>query len=299
MSAIAPGRPFGGLPLPDGVEPLTLHATVGPLTALRARPAGDPRGTAVLVPGFTGSKEDFLELLPLIAQRGWDAWAYSQRGQADSAAPARASSYSAADFARDAVEVARLVAEGTGRRPHLLGHSFGGTVAQAAVVLDPTAFTDLTLLCSGPHGWPGRKDELRARLVAGEGVDLWRLDNPDRAHVPDAALPPWDRFLRLRSERTSIPQLLGAIDVLADTTDSTDAVAATRVRVLVAHGADDDAWPQDWQRRTATRLGAEYVVIPRAGHLPNQENPAATADVLDRFWGAAAATAPDDIARSR
>lgn len=299
MSAVAPGQAFGALPLPDGVEALVLHVTVGPLTALRARPAGLARGTAVLLPGFTGSKEDFLELLPVLAARGWDVWAYSQRGQADSTAPALVTSYGAADFARDAVEVAQLLAAQTGQRPHLLGHSFGGTVAQAAVVLEPAAFTDLTLLCSGPHGWPGRHDDLRLRLLGADGVDLWRLENPGRADVPDAELSVPDRFLRLRSERTSVEHLLGAIDVLADPTDTTGAVAATALPVLVAHGVEDDVWPQDWQRRAATHLGAEYAVIPLAGHLPNQENPVGTADLLDRFWTTGHLTGHDDTARPR
>jgi len=284
-TGVRTGRAFGPLPLAAGVEPLVIDAAVGPLTALRARPAGAARGVALLVPGFTGSKEDFRLLLPLLAERGWDTWTYSQRGQADSVAPPGVGAYRARDVAADAVEVARVVAAAAGvRTVHLLGHSFGGTVAQAAVVLDPAPFASLTLLCSGPHGWPGRKDDLRERLLAAPGVDLWRLDNPDRADVPDAELDPTDLFLRLRAEATSTEQLLGAIDILADPTDTTAAVAGTGLPVLVAHGERDDAWPQDWQRRSATRLRAPLVVIPDAGHLPNEENPVATADVLDTFW---------------
>jgi pimeloyl-ACP methyl ester carboxylesterase len=283
--SVRAGVRFGPLPLPAGVEPLLLDLPVGPLTALRARPSGPARGVALLVPGFTGSKEDFRAVLPLLAAHGWDTWAYSQRGQADSAAPAGVAAYRAQAFAADAVLVAELVAEVAGvPAVHLLGHSFGGTVAQAAVVLDPTPFASLTVLCSGPHGWPGRKADLRERLLAAGGVDLWRLDNPDRAGLPDAALEPVDRYLRLRSERTSTDQLIGAIDVLADPTDCTDAVGATGLPVLVVHGEHDDAWPQDWQRRTAARLGAPLVVIPAAGHLPNEENPVATAAALDAFW---------------
>lgn len=290
--SVRPGRAFGPLPLADGVEPLVIDAAVGPLTALRARPAGRARGVALLVPGFTGSKEDFRLVLPLLAERGWDTWAYSQRGQADSVSPAGVGAYRAQDFAADAVEVARLVAAESGAQTvHLLGHSFGGTVAQAAVIRDPSPFASLTLFCSGPHGWPGREDELRARLLAAPGVDLWRLDHPDRATVPDEELDPADLFWRRRAEGTSTEHLLGALTVLADPTDTTDAVAATGVPALVVHGERDDAWPQDWQRRSAARLHAPVVVIPDAGHLPNEENPAATAAALDVFW--ASLTTPD------
>lgn len=34
----------------------------------------------------------------------------------------------------------------------------------------------------------------------------------------------------------------------------------------------------------ARRLSARYAVIDGAGHLPNLENPTATADLLDSFW---------------
>lgn len=312
--SVRPGTAFGPLALAAGVEPLVIDAAVGPLTALRARPAGPARGVALLIPGFTGSKEDFRLVLPLLAERGWDVWAYSQRGQADSAAPAGVGSYRAQDVAADAVEVARLVAAhvaaeagasagtssgtGTGTSAgtsapavHLLGHSFGGTVAQAAAVLDPAPFASLTLFCSGPHGWPDRMADLRARLLAADGVDLWRLDHPDRAAVPDADLDPADLFGRRRAEETSTEQLLAAIDMLADPTDTTDAVAATGLPVLVVHGEHDDAWPQDWQRRQAARLGAPLVVLPGTGHLPNEEDPAATAAALDAFW--TSLTTPD------
>lgn len=289
MTTPTPGTPFSVLPLPDGVEVLDLPLPVGTLTALRARPAAPARGTALLVPGFTGSKEDFYELLPLLAQHGWDAWAFSQRGQGDSAGPAGEEHYTREHFAADTVAVTRLVLAETGaERAHLLGHSFGGTVAQAAAIAEPGLFADLTLLCSGPHGWPGRKEADATRLRAtAKRVDLWSLDNPERAVRADSDpgfLEPLERFLRERSLRTPVDQLLGAIAVLADPTDHTEALAATGLPVLVAHGVDDDAWPQQWQRRSAALLGGRHEVIPGAGHLPNAENPRATAALLDGFW---------------
>ena len=294
---IRPGRAFGSLALADGVEPLVLDVGVGALTALRARPrdgAGRPvtaRGSVLLVPGFTGSKEDHRLLLPLLAAHGWDAWTYSQRGQADSVAPVGTGSYRLADLVADALEVVDLVAEaradepdGDGAPVHLVGHSFGGVVARAAAIARPGSIASLTMLCSGPHGWPDRKADIEARLLAADGVDLWRLDNPDQADAPDTELTEDERFLRERSARTSIDNLLGAIAILRDPVDATPALVATGLPVLVAHGVDDDAWPQAWQASMAERLGARYAVIDDAGHLPNIENPAATAALLGSFW---------------
>lgn len=290
---VLPGKALGSLPLPAGVDPLVLELGVGRITALRSRPLdadGHPvvsRGTALLVPGFTGSKEDHRLLLPLLAAHGWDAWAFSQRGQADSAAPEGAGNYRLEDFADDTLEIAALLASmGDGSPVHLLGHSFGGVIARAAAIAGPERFASLTMLCSGPHGWPDRKTDVRARLLAADGTDLWLLDNPELADLPDGELSENDRFLRERSGRTSVDHLLGAISILADPRDSTEALAETGLPVLVAHGEDDAAWPQVWQASMARRLDALYEVIPDAGHLPNVENPSRTVEVLHSFWSA-------------
>lgn len=288
------GAPFSVLPVPDGVTPLVLDLAVGPVSAFRADvPGGVPaRGVALVVPGFTGSKEDHRLLLPLLAAHGYDAWTYSQRGQGDSVAPEGVDAYGLDDFTGDALEVAEIVRDVTGARDlHLVGHSFGGVVAGAAAIRDPRPFADLTMLCSGPRGWAGRKDVERARLVgAGGVVDLWTLDNAElsrRIEVRPAVLDALDaetRFLRDRSIATSVDNLLGAIDVLEDPTDLTPGLAATGLPVLVAHGVDDAAWPQEWQHDMAGRLGGRYAVIDGAGHLPNIENPDATAALLADFW---------------
>jgi hypothetical protein len=71
------------LDLPPGVESTILTTARGDFAALRTtdRPSssdgsGHARHVArsiVLLPGWTGSKEDFVVLLPLLAERGWDA----------------------------------------------------------------------------------------------------------------------------------------------------------------------------------------------------------------------------------
>ncbi|TFD77290.1 alpha/beta hydrolase [Cryobacterium sp. Sr8] len=287
----APTDPFGRMPVPSGVEVVALSLPVGLLTALHARPVGAPRGVVLFVPGFTGSKEDFLDFLPLVAAEGWEAWAYSQRGQADSVAPVGVDEYSLDAFAGDLLAVARQV--GQGRPVHLVGHSFGGIVARAAAIASPALFADITLLCSGPHGWP-RRNAKNAALVRAKGsAAWWDRDNPLLVGRPDDELTADQAFRRLRLARTSDENLLGAIRILADETDTTADLAATALPVLVAHGVDDAAWPQDWQRAMAARLDAPYLVIPGAAHSPQRENPGATAAVLHDFWGRQAPAAPD------
>ncbi|MBB2968272.1 alpha/beta fold hydrolase [Leifsonia aquatica] len=280
----APLPPFGALPVPPGVDVVGLPARVGTLTAFHAAPAGDSRGTVLIVPGFTGSKEDFRVFLPLLAARGWDAWAYSQRGQADSAAPAGVEAYTLDAFAADAVEVAGLV--GGGSPVHLVGHSFGGVVARAAVVASPASFASLTMLCSGPHGWPGRHQETTDTVAEAGSIGLWYRDNPHTRGLADDALEPELAFLRLRAVHTSSDNLLAGAEILRSEEDTTGELRATGVPVLVTHGEHDDKWPIASQRDMAERLGARYAVIPGGAHSPQLEAPEATLDALDGFLAA-------------
>jgi pimeloyl-ACP methyl ester carboxylesterase len=279
--------PFGALPVGEGVSVVALPAAVGELTAFHVKPSGQSRGKVLIVPGFTGSKEDFRTFVPLLAERGFEVLAYSQRGQADSVAPVGVENYALADFAWDAIEVAGFV--GDGQPVHLLGHSFGGCVARAAAIAQPTAFRSLTLLCSGPNGWPGRHQDTTDAVAADGSTGLWYRDNPDTLGVSDADLDPELAFLRLRSERTSSDNLLAAADILRNDPDTTEELRQARIPTLVAHGEHDDKWPIDWQRDMAERLGAQYAVIPGGAHSPQVEAPEATADTLADFWGAHAA----------
>ncbi|WP_104090256.1 alpha/beta fold hydrolase [Arthrobacter sp. GMC3] len=273
---------FGAPAVPDGVAVVGIPARIGQLTAYHAEPVGESRGTVLLVPGFTGSKEDFRNFLPLISARGWDVWAYSQRGQGDSVGPAGIENYALGLLASDALEVAEIV--GKGDPVHLLGHSFGGIVAPEAAIACPEAFLSLTVLCSGPHGWPGRHEDTSRAVAAGGSIGLWSRDNPHTLGLADDLLTPEEAFLRLRAARTSSDSLLAAAQILRTHADRGAEIAATELPVLIAHGEHDEAWPIEWQRAMAGRIGADYAVIPAAAHSPQLEAPGATAVVLDKFW---------------
>jgi alpha/beta hydrolase family protein len=92
----------------------TLGGEDGGLAALEAAPAGPVpvRGVAVLLPGFTGSKEDFIALLRPMAAAGYRVICYDQRGQYESAGPDRERAYSTALFAGDLREVIGAVGNG-------------------------------------------------------------------------------------------------------------------------------------------------------------------------------------------
>lgn len=284
VNGARPHVPFGPDPVPDGVDVLSVDSPAGGLTALLARARGEEHGVVVMIPGFTGSKEDFTHFLPLLARRGYSVLAYSQRGQADSAAPAGRRSYRFEDFVGDALDVARR-AGAQGSPLHLLGHSFGGVVARAATIEQPADFRTLTLFSSGPRAVPGIVPSALLAIVPhgrrGHRM-LLRALHPDMPRTPQD--DPRLETLRLRSESTSDDSLVGIGRILTTYRDTTAELAATHVPVHVVHGAEDPAWPLEWYPPEVEALGAVHTVIPGAQHSAQLENPTALADALTAFW---------------
>jgi pimeloyl-ACP methyl ester carboxylesterase len=257
----------------------------------------------VLVPGFTGSKEDFLALLPLIAGDGRAAVAYDQLGQYESDGSDRAQDYALDDLGAD---VAEVVAQAVSRsatvgpdRPiaiHVVGHSFGGLVAQAAVADQRLVPATLTLLCSGPGALPeSRWQQLPALVAALDEHDLatiWQimrgLDGPAGSGpaVPDDVAV----FLERRWHANHpvglaqfATQLMSAPDRSADLARQ----SAAGLPITVICGAQDDAWPVPDQVTMAERIGAESIVLDGVGHSPNTEAPEVTAAALASGWARA------------
>ncbi|WP_131770897.1 alpha/beta fold hydrolase [Candidatus Protofrankia californiensis] len=265
--------------LPSGVQ----RSTCAGLAVLRAGSSVDP--PVVLLPGYTGSKEDFLLIIPRLAQAGFDVIAVDQHGQYES--PATNPEWECTVEAL-AGHVGRVVDE-IGRPVHLLGHSFGGLVARAAVIARPSGVASLVLLSSGPAGIVGpRRIALRAMRVvynrSGRDAVWAAVRVADTAVYPPAGL----EFLERRFFASSDVGLRVMGEQLLDEPDRVSELAATvgdaDVPVLVAHGIADDAWPPRLQAEMAARLDARYEVIAGAAHSPATENPKATAAVLVEFW---------------
>ncbi|GAA1246052.1 alpha/beta hydrolase [Kitasatospora nipponensis] len=279
---------------------MRLSTARGTFAALRGEPAGAPRGTALLVPGFTGSKEDFIALLEPLAQAGFRVVAVDQRGQYESTAPTDPAAYALPELGRDLLAVSELLlAEGDGGPLHLLGHSFGGFVVREAVLARSTAlpaqalpWASLTLLSTGPGPIdPTEAARTKMLMDALGGLDLetiWQLmqqmdeGSRDPADVP---APEIADFLHRRWLANDPQALLAMGDRLLGEPDRTDLLAALdTLPKLAVSGVRDYAWPVEEQARTAERLGARHVVVAGAGHSPNAERPLETAAALADFW---------------
>ncbi len=255
----------------------------------------EPRGTAVLVPGFTGSKEDFLAILEPLAAAGYAVTTYDQRGQFESPDRNAPTSLDVHDpLSTLAVDLLALIDTVSPDHPvHLVGHSMGGLVARAATLTQPGRMASLTLLCSGPGALPEDQrpilEVLRAALESATLEQVWEakvaLDQSQGIETPPADI---QEFLRRRFLANTPEALAAKARILTTEPDRTAELAVTTARagvpVMVLHGADDDAWPIDDQVAMGLALGAELCTIEDAGHSPAFEQPDETAAALVDFW---------------
>ncbi len=279
----------------------------GEFAVLVAQPAlgVSHRKPALLIPGYTGSKENFLPVLEPLAAAGRTVVAIDIRGQYQSPAAPDRVGYSPAALAADMLSVADAVGREAGGA-HIVGHSLGGLIAREAVLKRASGFLSVTLLGSGPGAIGGQRAEALREVLAlldpGNGADpddrgqlaaLVRQAWHDQ-HEPQARAEGTDEhiiaFLKERTLRTCPVHLIVLARFLLDCPDRTADLAARisdKLPALVVYGENDDAWPPAEQDRMARHLGAERACIPGAAHSPAIDAPVTTAAILTNFWNEA------------
>jgi pimeloyl-ACP methyl ester carboxylesterase len=289
------------LPLPAGVTRETIPTAHGPVPVLCGQPrAGHHVGDAVMASGFFGTKEDFRELLALLAAAGVRGWAYDYRGQLDPGEPSPEQpgpEHTITALARDLRELAH--AAGGGRPVHVIGHCLGGFVARSAVLAEPGLARSLTLLSCGPSMLQGKHQAMLSGLARihahGGTIMLWPLVRKLLADDDTVMREFWRGKLASMNPRW----VTGVAESMAREPDRTGEVRAGGLPALVMHGKRDRRlWSAAEYADLAGRLRAGYQVIERASHSPNMEQPGATASALLAFWssGGRAAACREPVA---
>ena len=292
------------LELPDGVRRTTIRTARGAFAALEAAPASGvcERDAALLVPGYTGSKEDFLAILDLLADDSRHVVAIDMRGQFETAGADEPGGYAAAALGADIL----AIMHSTGAR-HLVGHSYGGLIGREAVLAAAGAeFASFTLM------------DLRAMLAAlgvtgdgsdgGDSGDGGGGERPDKDALRAGIAELWRSHLEPEASAAGIPDdivaflgrrmlgndpdglILMATHMLAAPDRTAELARLDQLPMLVIYGEDDNTWSPVAQENMARRLGARRLCIPAAVHSPAVEAPTTTASALTQFWDAAEAT---------
>ncbi|MFJ9830374.1 alpha/beta fold hydrolase [Streptomyces sp. NPDC101169] len=278
---------------PAGARAYSLRTARGEFAVVDAPVAEgvEPRGVALLLPGFTGSKEDFNPLHVPLAERGYRTVAVDGRGQFETDGPEHdETAYAQEELAKDVL--AQAAALGTAP-VHLLGHSLGGQVSRAAVLLDHSPFASLTLMASGPAqisvSQQQRVKLLRDALAVMTMAEVWdaiqAMEAPEETATGglDGGLD--NRAdLRRRWMGNKPAQLLATGRQLCSEPDRVAELAAVPLPFHVLSGALDDTWPLALLDDMAVRLGARRTVVEGAEHSPNTDQPLATARALADFW---------------
>jgi pimeloyl-ACP methyl ester carboxylesterase len=294
------------LELPDGVRRTTIRTARGAFAALEAAPASGvcERDAALLVPGYTGSKEDFLAILDLLADDSRHVVAIDMRGQFETAGADEPGGYAAAALGADIL----AIMHSTGAR-HLVGHSYGGLIGREAVLAAAGAeFASFTLMSSGPGALTGRRArDLRAMLAAlgvtGDGDGGGERPDKDALRAGIAEL--WRSHLEPEASAAGVPDdivaflgrrmlgndpdglILMATHMLAAPDRTAELARLDELPMLVIYGENDNTWSPVAQENMARRLGARRLCIPAAVHSPAVEAPTTTASALTQFWDAA------------
>ncbi|WP_367643772.1 alpha/beta fold hydrolase [Arthrobacter sp. PAMC 25486] len=259
--------------LPKGFTRSTFSAPSGPLSVISC---GEPlRPPVVLVPGATGSKEDFVLMMPVLAAAGFFTLSFDLAGQYESsgAGPEHLTPPQAHYDFELFVNDLRAVLHDIGRPAHVVGYSFAGTVAGLALAREPELFASLTLLSCPPLEGQSFRGVSRigpATGIApgrvGAALMIWGIKS-NVVPVPAGRL----RFARDRFKLTRRQSVRDIVSLMKHNPDLRPVLSGTKLPKLVAVG-EHDLWPTRLHVEFAESIGAGLAVYP-AGHSPCETSP--------------------------
>lgn len=254
--------------LPPDTHRWQFAAPSGQLAGLSSGPHEGEH--VLLLPGVTGSKEDFVIMIPLLTAAGYRVHAVDLAGQYESneAGPDSGIGYDDELFAADVL----ALLEWTGPA-HVLGYSFAGTIAQMVLIRRPELFRSLALLSAPPlagNSFRGIKFIGPLSRFASPNVAaslmLWGIRNNLNRVSPGRV-----RLARHRLVFTRRQSVVDVMQMMMHTPDLASAVWSLPLPKLVAAGKHD-LWPAARHRIYAASIGATFVEYD-TGHSPCETTP--------------------------
>jgi pimeloyl-ACP methyl ester carboxylesterase len=237
----------------------------------------------VLVHGYTGSRDDWADVLPALAELG-PTVTLDQRGHGGSTNPGTPAAYSLEQLVLDLSGF--LDAMGI-ERCDLLGHSMGGMVCLRLTLAHPGRVASLVLMdtAAGPIASGVRKIfEIGGKIAREQGMaalfaamQTQMTEDPNRpaaARRAEEAMGPARYWERIRAKIEAMdPEAFATLGpLLADHDGVEDRLAEIRCPTTVVVGAEDVAFLAPSRMLEAQIRGARRVEIPDAAHSPQIEN---------------------------
>jgi len=266
------------------------------------RVTGEAKGTPLMVlhggPGGTSCGFSVLEKLP-----GQRLVVYDQLGSGRSGRPTDRSLWKAERF----VEELHSIRQQLGlKRMHLMGHSWGGSLAVAYVLAKGTEGIESLVLGSpllSTRDWIADAEVLRKQLPVVAQATLKKHEaagTTDTAEYRTAELEYTRRFVRRNANAVRNPscadspsnrgiyeQMWGPSEFHATGSlksfDVTRRLGELKLPVLLMVGQYDEARPETAARYQKLIRGSKLAVIPEAAHSLFIDNPAAALKVLSEF----------------
>jgi len=270
--------------------------TVGRFRYLEATPsaAARSRGVVVLLHAFPLNARMWGFQFDALAAGGWRVIAPQMRGVddeggrvlADQSTRPPTASLTLDDYAADVVDLldALHVDEAV-----IGGCSMGGYLALALMRLAPNYFRGLLLVdtrsqADAPEALAGRQKLLKLADEQGAAGVLADMEPKLVGETTRRERPEVIAHLRDIAMRNSNASIAGMVRALMSRTDSTSLLPAIRVPTLIVVGEEDTITPPAMSQQMHDAIpGSMLEVLPRVGHLPNLEDPAAFNDVVAKF----------------
>ena len=275
--------PIDWAELPAEIRVLRYEVPSGELAAIEAGNPANP--CVILIPGVTGSKEDFQRMMPLFVEAGYFVISYDLAGQYESRDAGPWNRTPAQDrYTLDLYvdDLFAVLERHSGHPVHALGYSFGGNILQEAFSREPQRFASLTFLSAPPIpgqafravkriGWISRITNGRI----GAALMIWGVKS-NVIPVPEDRLA----FVRARFALTRVSSVADIISLMRRTPNHRRALAEVSIPKLVAVG-EHDLWPRSVHGDFAEAIGARLAVYA-TGHSPCETTPhQLTRDMLE------------------
>jgi proline-specific peptidase len=256
--------------------------------------------------GGPGATHDYIESFEAMAETGRRAIFYDQLGCGKSDLPDDTSLWTVETF----VEEVGVVREALGLdRLHILGHSWGGMLAMAYALTQPSGVESM-IVASSPSSipqWVAEANRLRAELPEDLQATLEKHEEAGTFSDPEyeeacmvfykrhlCRLDEWPDYV-LRSfqfiEEHGVvyntmngPSEFHVIGTIKDW-DITDRLGEIRIPTLVITGEFDEATPAINRTVSEGIPGAESVIYPGTSHCAHVEDPEGYMRVIDDFLG--------------